>query len=352
MDMSLPPISESCSELVGKVDNMATKGCTALGPALSVAMGVCMGTSGSEIVLCTDGAPNTGVGGTGNKETFYKKVGTTAREKGIVLSILAVEGESVELQKVSKCAEISGGTINVLNPLEMIRQLRLISQNYIVATGVSITLQLHQELEVDDEKFPKGSSRVVKEVGNATKETDIIFRFKLKNPEKKLKVSKLPFQAQIEYTLKDGRKMLRVISRSVDITDQRQTMEEGMNVAVMGVATVQTTTDLASGGKIDDAKIRLCSNNALIARATRNAEQLEERCAYMSETRDYQQQFINNERLKQQNGCYDDHSSKLISRGKYHNTNMYCSSSSKGQAAQTRQVKDEKLKLQYHGFLA
>ena len=69
--------------------------------------------------------------------------------------MLAVEGEPMELQKVSRCAEISGGTINVLNPLEMIRQLRLISQNYIVATAVSITLQLHEEMEVNDTRYPK-----------------------------------------------------------------------------------------------------------------------------------------------------------------------------------------------------
>jgi hypothetical protein len=69
--------------------------------------------------------------------------------------VLAVEGEPMKLQKVSRCAEISGGTINVLNPLEMIRQLRLISQNYVVATAVSITLQLHEEMEVDDTRYPK-----------------------------------------------------------------------------------------------------------------------------------------------------------------------------------------------------
>ena len=40
----------------------------------------------------------------------------------------------------------------------------------------------------------QGSSRVVKEIGNATKDTDIIFKFKLKNPGKKLTVDSLPFQ--------------------------------------------------------------------------------------------------------------------------------------------------------------
>ncbi|XP_071164093.1 circularly permutated Ras protein 1-like [Mytilus edulis] len=356
MDMTVPPISETCSTLTTKVDSMCTEGCTALGPALSIAMGIAMGTTGSEIVLCTDGAPNQGVGGgtdgSESKEHFYKKVGNKARENGIVISLLAVQGEPVELQKVSKCAEISGGTINVLNPLEMIRQLRLISQNYVVATAVSITLQLHQELEIDDSKYPKGSSRVVKEVGNATKDTDIIFKFKLKNPGKKLDVESLPFQAQIKFTFKDGKKMLRVISKSIQTTDKRLDMEEGMNVAVMGVATVQTTSDMASEGDIDRAKNILCSNNALIAKGTHGADQMEERCAYLSESKLIQEQLKNHEDLKKQKGRYRDEVSNAFSQGRSHNMERYSNSRSKGQYASKKQVKDERVKTQYYDYMA
>ncbi|CAG2235404.1 Circularly permutated Ras protein 1,Circularly permutated Ras protein 2 [Mytilus edulis] len=335
MDMTVPPISETCSTLTTKVDSMCTEGCTALGPALSIAMGVGGGTDGSE-----------------SKEHFYKKVGNKARENGIVISLLAVQGEPVELQKVSKCAEISGGTINVLNPLEMIRQLRLISQNYVVATAVSITLQLHQELEIDDSKYPKGSSRVVKEVGNATKDTDIIFKFKLKNPGKKLDVESLPFQAQIKFTFKDGKKMLRVISKSIQTTDKRLDMEEGMNVAVMGVATVQTTSDMASEGDIDRAKNILCSNNALIAKGTHGADQMEERCAYLSESKLIQEQLKNHEDLKKQKGRYRDEVSNAFSQGRSHNMERYSNSRSKGQYASKKQVKDERVKTQYYDYMA
>ena len=358
MDTSVPPISESCSNLMTKVDSMCTKGCTALGPAVSEAMGIAMGTAGSEIVLCTDGAPNQGVGGDGsfgedgNMDNFYRKVGNHARENGIVISVLAVEGEPMELQKVSRCAEISGGTINVLNPLEMIRQLRLISQNYVVATAVSITLQLHEEMEVDDTRYPKGSSRVVKEIGNATKDTDIIFKFKLKNPGKKLTVDSLPFQAQIKYTLKDGRKMLRVISKTVKITQDRGAMEEGMNVAVIGVAAVQITSDLASEGDIDRARNVLCSNNALIARGTHGADQMEERCAYISESKALQKQFRNHEYLKKQRGAYSDQTSNLFSHGKSHNMERYSNCRTKARMASKKQVKDDNLKMQYYGFMS
>jgi len=41
-----------------------------------------------------------------------------------------------------------------------------------------------------------------------------------------------------------------------------------------------------------------CSNNALIARGTHGAEQMEERCAYISESKALQEHFRNHEQLK------------------------------------------------------
>lgn len=62
------------------IDMLRPKGCTSLGPALSVAMGIVNGSVGSEIVLCTDGAPNGGIGSLSSCEVrpgshFYIKVG-------------------------------------------------------------------------------------------------------------------------------------------------------------------------------------------------------------------------------------------------------------------------------------
>ena len=66
------------SALKTKVQGLHTAGCTALGPALavSVAMASDRPTS-SEIILCTDGVPNTGVGSlSGRRDTtgFYNTV--------------------------------------------------------------------------------------------------------------------------------------------------------------------------------------------------------------------------------------------------------------------------------------
>lgn len=55
---------------------MFTEGCTALGPALAISAGMIAGTPLSEVVLCTDGEPNVGVGNLDYPEgaAFYKKV--------------------------------------------------------------------------------------------------------------------------------------------------------------------------------------------------------------------------------------------------------------------------------------
>ena len=60
------------------VNSLTELGCTALGPALAICVGLVAGQPSSEIVLCTDGMPNSGIGSlnTGNKdgEGFYSQV--------------------------------------------------------------------------------------------------------------------------------------------------------------------------------------------------------------------------------------------------------------------------------------
>jgi len=82
------------------------------------------------------------------------KIGKYARGNNTRLSVLAVKGDGdTGLRHVQQCATASGGTINVLNPLEMIRQLRLIEQNYTVATAVDVTVFLHTDLVLDEPEY-------------------------------------------------------------------------------------------------------------------------------------------------------------------------------------------------------
>ena len=53
-------------------------------------------------------------------------------------------------QTVSRPAAMTSGTVNILNPLELMRQIRLISQNPVLATNVEVHFILHPALMFDE----------------------------------------------------------------------------------------------------------------------------------------------------------------------------------------------------------
>ena len=59
-----------------KIEQLRTEGCTALGPALAISAGIIADRPMSEVILCTDGEPNTGVGSLPDRTgiSFYDRV--------------------------------------------------------------------------------------------------------------------------------------------------------------------------------------------------------------------------------------------------------------------------------------
>ncbi|KAI8785193.1 circularly permutated Ras protein 1 [Biomphalaria glabrata] len=267
------------------VKGLVTTGCTALGPALSICTGFVSKIPGSEIVLCTDGEPNVGVGSLNGNQNgdFYRMIGNYARSKDITINILAVGENSVGLHHVSAAAELTGGTTNKLNPVEIIRQLRLIAQNEVVATTVTVRLFLQPEFVFDEPDYGENLNTLEKEVGTARKEANLTFRFKLKDATQAKNLNSVPFQAQICYTRKDGMRCLRVLSKQTEATSDRQTMEQNINIAVMGVSAMKTTAKLANAGKNIDAQHHLKNVKRLVRRGAVTADKKEQTLAFRSE---------------------------------------------------------------------
>lgn len=68
---------DSNRSIDASVKALVTHGNTALGPALSICLGFVSNIPGSEIVLCTDGVANVGIGSVDRGATaieFYKMV--------------------------------------------------------------------------------------------------------------------------------------------------------------------------------------------------------------------------------------------------------------------------------------
>ncbi len=109
------------------------------------------------------------------------------------VSVLGIEGSTCAMDALSACATITNGTVNILHPLEMVRQIRLISQNPTVATEVELMYYLHPTVTVGQPSESKACPVVKETVGNALKQSDVSLSFvvdaaKLKN------ISALPFQ--------------------------------------------------------------------------------------------------------------------------------------------------------------
>ena len=111
---------------------------------------------------------------------------------------------------MSQCADKTNGTVNILHPSELIRQLRIISQNPTIASNVSVKFLMHPSLCFEGEA-DTGSCVLLKSIGNATRSSDISFKYKLKETRTDLTLKQVPFQVQVMYHLEDGSKCLRVI---------------------------------------------------------------------------------------------------------------------------------------------
>lgn len=90
------------------------------------------GAPGSSVVLCTDGLANVGLGAFDEIKTeedskkadlFYEALGEFAKNKGITVSIISIEGEECNIDTLSKIAEMTGGNVERVNPVNLTKTL-------------------------------------------------------------------------------------------------------------------------------------------------------------------------------------------------------------------------------------
>lgn len=91
------PISQTETHLHNLLMNIKTEGATALGPAaLTSILLANKHKLGSNVVICTDGEANTGLGSfnfnRNGGEAFYEYLGQLAAESGVTVNLIAVVG--------------------------------------------------------------------------------------------------------------------------------------------------------------------------------------------------------------------------------------------------------------------
>ena len=208
-------------------------GSTALGPALLTSIALASrGAPGSTVVVCTDGLANIGLGAFDeikNEEQlkvvdkFYEEMAAFAKDKGVTVNIISIEGEECNIDTLSKISEATGGEVSRVNPIQLTQNFSNILSLPVIATKVITKVQLHKGLEFRNEdplNLSTDKSVLTKDLGNVTQETEITFEYRLKSIKELVKmddidltkISSFPFQAQITFTALDGSKCVRVIS--------------------------------------------------------------------------------------------------------------------------------------------
>jgi hypothetical protein len=83
------------------------------------------GNLGSQVIVCTDGQANVGLGLTNRKEReqeskrFYAQCGEYAKSNGVTVHIVTILGTECKIDAVSPVAEMTNGEIERVDPKDI-----------------------------------------------------------------------------------------------------------------------------------------------------------------------------------------------------------------------------------------
>nr|CAB3262650.1 uncharacterized protein LOC100181368 [Phallusia mammillata] len=256
------PISKSKGQLDNAVSNLKEGGVTALGPALLLSTALASQKPGSQVIVCTDGRANVGVGSLETESDyelchhFYKQTTEMASMSGVIVSILSIAGTDCRLVELGKVAQKTSGKVSIVEANNISEEFHDILSDTVLATNVSIDLVTHKQLYFSSTEGVVGSN-VGNFVGNITNDSETSFRYGIKRDGEFANVTppqEAPFQLKIMYRPPDGSVCLRVITQMRPVTENRELAESEMNLGVVGAYASQSAAKLALEGEIDYAR--------------------------------------------------------------------------------------------------
>jgi len=268
------PIKDSKVKLCEKLMQIEESGSTALGPALIASISMLDGAKpGSKVIICTDGLANVGLGSLDTLKTeeefnkakeFYEKVGQIAKEKKLSISIISIVSEECRLEMLSPLADLTGGDILKVNPLNLSSDFANILSQNLVATEVNLKVKLHKGLSFrneDNANLSEKNTLLTKNVGNAYEGQEITFEYSVKSAAELKeadvdfdKLKAIPFQAQIAYNSLDGHKCIKCLTRMHEFTYEMEEAKKDMNSEAISVNVVQAAGKMAKKGQLREAQ--------------------------------------------------------------------------------------------------
>ena len=266
-------IKESSSKIIESIRKTEENGSTALGPAILMSLSLMKNAKiGSRIFLCTDGMSNLGVGDISeNREKaieFYVKIGNMAKEKGIVISLITFEDSESEIDVLKNMVELSGGEIIRVNPNQILDGFKDLLENQAIATDVSIKVNLNKSMtfrDQDKKDLKNDDSSIIKKLGNVTKETETYYELKFKHATKLAEMmdidfnnlKNLIFQTEILYKNRNGDKCLRIITKNLKVSDNKEEVNKQALFNIVSTMQIQKSAKMAGSGNLMGAQAQI-----------------------------------------------------------------------------------------------
>jgi len=242
------------------------------------ALGVAASSPGSKLMICTDGQANVGLGVVGGKtdseksatKQLYEKIAQIAKSNGVTVNVLSIRGDDCCLEFLGILADKTSGVVDIANPIDLSKIVASVMSKPILATGLTCTVLANKKFLFPD----SGTNKSVFEIGNVTSDTDLTLLYKAKGPILPGKLAR--FQIRLSFSRPDGAQILRVLTRSIPITDDREKMEESINSGILSMWAVQRSATLAQKGEYKTARINLISTMRLLQRGMKSRQQQRE----------------------------------------------------------------------------
>ncbi|XP_063970885.1 circularly permutated Ras protein 1-like isoform X1 [Lytechinus pictus] len=312
------PISEVHRCLTDKIYSLTESGQTALGPALLIAISMAAQKPGSKVIMCTDGMANVGLGALNDMDNdaayeeaaaFYDEVGNFARDSGVCVSVLTLEGEDCRAIELGSVADKTRGQVSIVKANDLNQQFADILADPVLATNVSARMVLHKGLFFRDSENDSSQSQATNNVGLVTADSETTFEFGVRRKEviydnyggttvvERVEdepiyesvaqtmiegLERLPFQVQIRYTGRDGLDYQRILTMDRPVTKDRKFAEQNANVGVIGAHAAQSAAKLAVEGAYAQAQINAVITQKLVQRCTQPEEGQEQEGIYQT----------------------------------------------------------------------
>ena len=267
------PIKQSSQNIIQSLRATEENGSTALGPAVLFSLSLLNKANvGSRIFLCTDGMSNLGIGDISEDrekaKDFYVKIGNMAKEKGVVISLITFEDAESEIEILKNMVEYSGGEIIRVNPNEILDGFNDLLENKTIATNVEMKINLNKCMtfrDQDEKDLTNEFSSFSQKLGNVTKETENYFELKFKHSSKLAemneidfdKLKNLIFQTEISYKNVKGGKYIRVITKNLIVSDNKEEINKVANMNIVSTLQIQKSAKLAGKGDLMEAQAQI-----------------------------------------------------------------------------------------------